>query len=121
MKMISDSSYDFLNALVRYILPAFGTLYVTISAIWGLPYSDQVAGTTLALATFFGLVIGLARRSWVEPADGTVLIDEANPERNSFGFDDGRLLEDFANKDVIRLRVKHDGLPYVDSQEEPGL
>lgn len=102
---ISNKTYDFLNALVRYILPALGTLYFTLSEIWGFPNAAEVVGTISAAAMFGGLVIALARNKWKEPTDGTLLIDETDPTLNSFGFEGGKRLEEFRDNEVVKLKV----------------
>jgi hypothetical protein len=62
--MLSDSTYDFLKKLVLIVLPAFATLYFSLGAIWGLPYVEQVMGTTAALSTFLGVLLRLSARSY---------------------------------------------------------
>jgi hypothetical protein len=52
--------YDVLKAIALIWLPASGTLYVGLAAIWGLPASEQVSGTVLAVDTFLGVVLGLS-------------------------------------------------------------
>lgn len=58
--MFSERTYAILKALAQIILPALGTLYAGIAAIWGLPYSDEVVGTILALDTFLGVLLGIS-------------------------------------------------------------
>ena len=115
---LSDETYDFLNSFVRYVLPAFGTLYFTLAAIWELPYADEVVRTIIALATFFGLVIALARKDW--KADGSLVVDD-DAELHTFGFDDDVRLEDLKDNQIVTLKVRHskaypDGLPYSEDE-----
>lgn len=58
---LSARMYDFLKQLVQLILPALGTLYFTIAAIWGLPAAEEVVGTLAAVATFGGVVLGISK------------------------------------------------------------
>lgn len=62
--LLSNSTYDALKKVVTLGLPAFGTFYVTIAQIWGLPNPEGVAATCLALATFLGVVLNLAGRAY---------------------------------------------------------
>lgn len=48
-----------LKQLVLYIVPAFGTLYFTLSTIWQLPYGEQVLGTCTAIQLFLGTSLGI--------------------------------------------------------------
>lgn len=58
--MFSERTYAILKALAQIILPALGTLYAGVAAIWGLPYSDEVVGTILAVDTFLGVLLGIS-------------------------------------------------------------
>lgn len=89
MMKINDTLYNTLNYLVKYILPGFGTFYLTISQIWNLPYGEQVLGTVVALATLIGVTIGIAKAQY--KGDGEVVLHE----------DDATLM---LNKDNQQLR-----------------
>lgn len=56
----SDKVYDILTWIAKILLPALATLYVALSNIWGLPYADQVSGTTLAIVLFLGMLLNLS-------------------------------------------------------------
>lgn len=57
---ISNKFYDILKILALLVLPGLASLYFGISGIWGLPYSEQVVGTILAVAAFLGTILGLS-------------------------------------------------------------
>jgi len=59
MKM-SNKVYDWLKYIAQIVLPAMGTLYFALSAIWGLPYGEQVVGTITALDAFLGAILGVS-------------------------------------------------------------
>lgn len=63
MKM-TNSTYDILKRLCTIILPALGTLYFTLSQLWGLPYGEQVVGTLAAVSTFIGVCIGISTAAY---------------------------------------------------------
>lgn len=56
----SNKIYDVLKWIAQVVLPALGTLYFTLNAIWGLPCVEQVLGTITALDTFLGVVLGIS-------------------------------------------------------------
>lgn len=56
MKM-TNQTYDKLKDFVTIWLPAFATFYLTISAIWGLPLGEAIAGTITAVATLLGAMM----------------------------------------------------------------
>ena len=47
-----------------YLLPALGTLYFTLSGIWGFPYGEQIVGTITALDTFLGVILGISKAAY---------------------------------------------------------
>lgn len=59
MKM-SNKVYDVLKWIAMYLLPALGTLYFTISGIWGFPYGEEIVGTITAVDTFLGILLGIS-------------------------------------------------------------
>lgn len=59
MKM-SNKTYDLLKWIALILLPAFGTLYFALAAIWGLPYGEQIVGTITAIDTFLGAILQIS-------------------------------------------------------------
>ena len=59
MKM-SNETYDILKWIAQMLLPALGTLYFALAAIWGFPYGEQVVGTITAIDTFLGVILGIS-------------------------------------------------------------
>ncbi len=57
---MSNKTYDCLKWMALIMIPAFGTLYFTISQIWGLPYSEEIVGTITAIDTFLGVCLGIS-------------------------------------------------------------
>ena len=57
---LSNRTYDILKWIAQYLLPALGTLYFSVSQIWGLPYGEQIVGTITAVDTFLGVLLGLS-------------------------------------------------------------
>lgn len=61
---LSNEQYDVLKWVALIALPAAGTLYFTISQIWGLPYGEQIVGTITAVDTFLGALLGLSSNTY---------------------------------------------------------
>ena len=57
---LSNKTYDTLKWIAQYLLPALGTLYFSVSQIWGLPYGEEIVGTITAVDTFLGMLLGLS-------------------------------------------------------------
>lgn len=58
--IMSDKIYDILKWVALIFIPALGTLYFALSAIWGLPYGEQIVGTLTAVDTFLGALLGIS-------------------------------------------------------------
>lgn len=54
---MNNKIYDILKYIAQIGLPALGTLYFSLSSIWGLPYGEQVVGTITAIDTFLGALL----------------------------------------------------------------
>ena len=57
---ISNKTYDVLKWIAMVVLPAIGTLYSLLAALWGFPYVEQIVGTITGVATCLGTVLGIS-------------------------------------------------------------
>lgn len=57
---MSNKLYDWLKIIALIVLPAMVTLWVSISTIWGLPYTEEIAGTLAAIDTFLGALLKIS-------------------------------------------------------------
>jgi Putative phage holin Dp-1 len=62
--VMSEVNYANMKKLVQVFLPAVSTLYFTLGSVWGLPAVTQVIGTLAALATFIGVLLGIASKTY---------------------------------------------------------
>jgi len=58
--ILNNDVYDILKFVALIVLPALGTLYFTLSGIWGFPYGQEVVGTLTAIDTFLGALLGIS-------------------------------------------------------------
>lgn len=68
MKM-SNKVYDALKYITQIGLPAIGTLYFTLSNIWGFPYAEEVVGTISAIVTFLGILLGISSAKYKKESE----------------------------------------------------
>ena len=61
---MSNKVYDVLKFIAQIVLPAIATLYVTLAGIWGLPFSEQIGGTVMAIDTFLGAILMLSSKNY---------------------------------------------------------
>lgn len=107
--LLSNAAYDLLNRIALIILPAIGTFYFGLSAIWGLPYGEQVVGTCTAAALFVGALVKLSNRSYSNSDnkyDGEVVVVESSPASVTYDFQTTASLEDLATKKELIFKVQ---------------
>ena len=61
---MTNKVYDTLKWIAQYLLPALGTLYFTLSQIWGFPYGEETVGTITAIDTAIGIVLGISNAQY---------------------------------------------------------
>ncbi len=61
---MSNKLYDVLKYVAQIGLPAAATLYYALSAIWGLPYGEQIVGTITAVDTFLGTLLMISSSAY---------------------------------------------------------
>ena len=61
---MTNKVYDTLKWIAQYLLPALGTLYFTLSKIWGFPYGEEAVGTITAIDTAIGIVLGISNAQY---------------------------------------------------------
>lgn len=70
---MSNKLYDILKYIAQIGLPAVATLYYALSAIWGLPYGEQIVGTITAVDTFLGTLLMISSANYrKENEDGDI-------------------------------------------------
>jgi hypothetical protein len=62
--LLGDTTYALVKQTAALVLPAVGALYFALAQIWHFPNSEGVVGTIAAVNTFFGVVLGMATRSY---------------------------------------------------------
>ena len=101
--MFSNEVYNKLKWIAQYLLPGLGTLWFTISSIWGLPYGEQIIGTITAIDLFIGGLLGISSRSY--NGDGVMIVDTSNPEKDIYRMELSDPVEDLAGKDSVTFKV----------------
>jgi len=102
---LSNRAYDAWKYIAQIVLPGLGTLYFALSAIWGLPYGEQVVGTITAVDVFLGALLLLSAKSYANSDakfDGALVVNESLA---SYSLDVDTPLSDVENKGVLTLKV----------------
>jgi hypothetical protein len=66
---MNNKTYDLLKYIALYVLPALATLVLTLGNIWGLPYTEAIAGTITAIDTFLGAILGISAKEYQKAQD----------------------------------------------------
>lgn len=106
--LMTNQTYDVLKFIAQILLPALGTLYFAIAAIWGLPKPEQVIGTITAVDAFLGVVLGLSTSSYNKSDnlhDGALVVDLTNPQKDTYSLELNTPLEELQNKKVVSFKV----------------
>lgn len=104
---ISNKTYDILKYIAQYVLPASGTLYFALSAIWGLPYGEQVVGTITAVDAFLGVLLGISTSAYKKEdhTDGVMVVDTTDPSKDIYRMELNSAPEALASKSAVTFRV----------------
>lgn len=96
---MSNKTYDTLKWIAQILFPGLGTLYFTLSQIWGLPYCEQVVGSLSALTVFVGVILGINSAKY--PGDGTIKMQGCTYRTKlTIG------LDELNEKDTVMLKVE---------------
>jgi hypothetical protein len=104
----SDKTYDVLKYIAQIVLPAMGTLYFVLGAIWDLPKSEQVVATIVGVDAFLGALLQLSNKSYDESDtkyDGVLEVEEMPAGNKTFSLNLHTHPEDLESKDEIRFKV----------------
>lgn len=106
MMIKNQKVYDVLKFIAQIALPAFGTLYFTLAAIWSLPSADQVVQTVLAVDTFLGVLLGISTMQYNRSEyrfDGQIDVIETQTKRTLAM--DFKEPEEIHEKEDVTLKV----------------
>ena len=102
---LSDAVYNKLKQTNQLLLPAIGTLYFALAAIWDLPHADGIVATCAAFATFFGVILEISKRRYDGSDDGALIITEPEVGKLLYSLELTTDLADLEKKDEVKLRV----------------
>jgi hypothetical protein len=82
LPILDNKVYDLLKWIALILLPALGTLYFALAAIWGFPYAEQVVGTIVAFDTFLGVLLQISTNQYNQ---NTQFFDNFGPRPSTTG------------------------------------
>lgn len=105
---MSNPTYDRLKKSAQLILPALGTLYFTLSQIWGLPYGEEVVGSIAAINTFLGATVVIASSQYKARHaryDGDLVVNHDETGKIMYRMELEKDPNELAGQDEFRLKV----------------
>lgn len=61
---LKDTTYDMLKAISIYIIPSIETCWLTVSAVWNLPYGQEIGITIGAIGMLIAGCIGMSIKEY---------------------------------------------------------
>lgn len=61
---LPDKVYDVLKWITLVCVPALATAYTGLAAIWGWPYSGEIAKTAAVICTLLGALLGISTATY---------------------------------------------------------
>ena len=111
--LLSNEVYDVLKFLAQVLLPAAGTAYSAIAALWGWGAVTQVVGTIVAVDTLLGVVLAYLTTKYNKsdaPYDGTVHVvtdPESGLKQATMVLKDYDNPADVVNQDSVTFKVSN--------------
>lgn len=78
---MSDKLYDILNKIQRW-LPALAAFYLGLTAVWPLPYGNEINKTIALVATFLAATLEIFQAKWNKDHEITVTCLKENGDNN---------------------------------------
>lgn len=64
--ILSDKWHKRLMFVAQILLPALGTLYFGLAAIWNLPAPEKIIGSITVVDTFLGVLLGISTNAYTK-------------------------------------------------------
>lgn len=101
--VLKNKVYDILKWIAQYLLPALATLWIALAKVWNLPYGSEIGATISAIDLFLGAILGISSKNY--QGDGTLNIDNSDPEKDTYNLELNDDIEELGNKKSITFKV----------------
>ena len=75
---MSNRMYDIINKIQRWLV-ALGVAYLGLSAIWGLPFGDEINQSIVVISTLLATILEVATSQWNK--DNSITITSFKDEK----------------------------------------
>lgn len=112
---MSNGTYDVMKFIAQVILPALGTFYFALAALWGFGYGEEVVGTIMALDALLGVTLGISsiqfKKNDANLYNGQALVNITDITKPPVRLVLDSTLEDLVNMKSISFKVVTDAPP----------
>lgn len=105
--VLSNKVYPIAKFITQIGLPALGTLYFALAAIWNLPAPEKVLGSIIAVDTFLGVLLGISTNTYTKSGaqySGSLNVTDT-PEKTVYSLDLNHEPEELKNKSQVTFKV----------------
>lgn len=106
--VLSNTLYDIVKDTITIAFPAAVLLYSGLAIIWNWGFSEEIVASAGLIGTFLGVLLKIAAKRYEKlpvQYDGEFIVNDPNPDNETFRFDFDNSLPRMANQDTVRLRV----------------
>lgn len=108
---MSEKTFDFLNAVVRVVLPAFATMVLGIGQVLEWSGTDKLVAVIVIVTTFLGVLVQVLSMRWKADDAKTDGYLELTGIDEDTGLADmkmtvNKLPAELAGKKIVRLRPR---------------
>lgn len=64
--IMNNKVYDALKFIAQIVLPAIAAFIVTVFGVWGIPYSEQISATIMAVDTLLGALLMISSNKYAK-------------------------------------------------------
>ena len=100
--VFSNTVYDKLKWIGRYLLPGLTTLWLAVSKAWGLPYTTEIGATLGALTVFLNTILGVSNHNY--DGEGEIIVNDDGTISN-FKIQNGRTVQDLVEQKNVTIKV----------------
>ena len=101
--VLSNKMYDRMKWIAQYFVPALTALWLALGKIWSFPYTVEIGATLSAIDVFLGAILGISSKNYA--GDGTLVVDNSNPEKDVYTLEANGDISELANKKSVTFVV----------------
>lgn len=106
--VLTNKTYDLVKDFVIVVFPAAILLYSGLGVLLGWPDVEKYVAALGLIGTFLGVLLKVAAKRYEKlpvDYDGEFVVNDPNPDNETFRFDFNNSLPTMAGQETVRLKV----------------